>query len=94
MFDLRDSGTICDDANVVLLLHRPEYYLHSSNVNEYPEIKGLARVIIAKNHMGSEDTICLRFKPEYARFEDWIDIDYSEWLLDLCKTSDTEESPF
>lgn len=94
MFDLRDSGTICDDANVVLLLHRPEYYLHSYEDAEGNDINGLAEVIIAKNHMGREDTIKLRFKPEFARFEDWKNVDYSEQLLDLYENSDTPKSPF
>lgn len=94
MFDLRDSGTICDDANVVLLLHRPEYYLRSYEDAEGNDINGLAEVIITKNHMGYEDTIKLRFKPEFARFEDWMNVDNSERLLDLYKNSDTIESPF
>ena len=94
MFDLRDSGTICDDANVVLLLHRPEYYLRSHEDAEGNDIYGLAEVIIAKNHMGCEDTIKLRFKPEFARFEDWKNVDYSKQVLDLYKNSDTTKSPF
>lgn len=94
MFDLRDSGTICDDANVVLLLHRPEYNLRSYEDAEGNDIYGLAEVIIAKNHMGREDTVKLRFKPEFARFEDWKNVDYSQQLLDLYKNSDTAESPF
>jgi replicative DNA helicase len=65
MYDLRDSGTICDDANVVLLLHRPEYYLH----NYEDDIRGLAELNIAKNHMGRTATIRLRFNPKFCKFE-------------------------
>lgn len=94
MFDLRDSGTICDDANIVLLLHRPEYYLHSYVDANGNNIKGLAEVIIAKNHMGAEETIALLFRPNIGRFEDWKDVDCSEQLLDMEKNSDTSELPF
>ena len=71
MFDLRDSGTICDDANVVMLLYRPEYYTRSTEDENGYDIRGLAEVIIAKNHMGREDTIRLKFSPETGKFEDW-----------------------
>ncbi len=71
MFDLRDSGTICDDANVVMLLYRPEYYSHSSEDNNGNDIRGLVEVIIAKNHMGKESAVRLKFSPETSKFEDW-----------------------
>ena len=92
MYDLRDSGTICEDSNVVILLDRPELKYHSYEDSEGNNIRGLAEVIIAKNHMGREDVIRLRFKPEFARFEDWKDYDESE----ITKSMDilTDESPF
>lgn len=81
MYDLRDSGTICEDSNVVILLDRPELKYHSYEDPYGNNIRGLVEVNIAKNHMGREDTIKLRFKPEFARFEDWKDADYSDRLL-------------
>ena len=72
LHDLRDSGTICDDANVVLFLHRPEYYLQSSQDENGNDIRGLAEVIIAKNHMGPTDRVRLKFIPQTCKFEDWI----------------------
>lgn len=71
MFDLRDSGTICDDANVVMLLYRPEYYTRSCEDLEGNDIRGLAEVIIAKNHMGNETSVSLKFSPETGKFENW-----------------------
>lgn len=94
MYDLRDSGTICEDSNVVILLDRPELKYHSCEDPEGNDIRGLVEVNIAKNHMGREDSIKLRFKPELARFEDWKDVDYSDRLLELYKNSDTKETPF
>lgn len=71
MYDLRDSGTICDDANVVLLIHRPEYYLKSNEDSEGRDIRGLTQIIIAKNHTGRIGTIDLKFNPTICKFVDW-----------------------
>lgn len=71
MSDLRDSGTICEDANVVLLLDRPEVH-HNSYEDECGNyIKGALEVKIAKNHMGRQDTVRLKFKPEVCRVDNW-----------------------
>lgn len=94
MYDLRDSGTICEDSNVVILLDRPELKYHSYEDPCGNNIRGLVEVNIAKNHMGREDMIKLRFKPEFARFEDWKDADYSDRFLELYKNSDIKETPF
>jgi len=61
--DLRESGAIEQDADVVLLLLREEYY------NATPENKGLAEVIIAKQRNGPVGSINLAFIKEYTRFE-------------------------
>jgi replicative DNA helicase len=62
MADLRESGAIEQDADIVLLLHRPEYY----DNNDQP---GVAELIIAKNRNGPTDTIKLTFLKNYTRFE-------------------------
>ena len=61
--DLRESGAIEQDADLVLLLLREEYY------NQTDENKGIADVIIAKQRNGPVDTIKLAFISEYMRFE-------------------------
>lgn len=61
--DLRESGAIEQDADVVVLLLREEYY------NETEENKGIAEVNIAKQRNGPVGTIRLAFISEYARFE-------------------------
>ncbi|MBN1405642.1 MAG: replicative DNA helicase [Candidatus Omnitrophica bacterium] len=61
--DLRESGAIEQDADVVLLLLREEYY------NASPENKGLAELIVAKQRNGPVGTINLAFVGEYTRFE-------------------------
>ncbi len=60
--DLRESGSIEQDADVVALLYREEYY------EPTPENKGRATVIIAKQRNGPTDDFDLKFFPDYARF--------------------------
>ena len=66
--DLRDSGTLCEDADVVCFIHRPEYYriLEDEKGNS---LVGLAEVIVAKQRNGANADILLRFKSEFARFQ-------------------------
>ena len=62
MSDLRESGAIEQDADVVLLLHREELY------NATPENKGRALLIVAKQRNGPVGNIELQFQSEYMRF--------------------------
>ena len=62
MADLRESGAIEQDADLVLLLHRPEYY----DAHDSP---GTAELIVAKNRNGRTDTIKLSFLKNFMRFE-------------------------
>ena len=61
--DLRESGAIEQDADVVLMLFREDYY------NFTEENKGVAEVIIAKQRNGPTGTVKLAFIKEYTRFE-------------------------
>jgi replicative DNA helicase len=62
MADLRESGAIEQDADMILLLHRPEYY----DANDQP---GIAEVIVAKNRNGATGTVKLTFLKNFTRFE-------------------------
>lgn len=65
MSDLRDSGSIEQDADIVMFLYREDYYNHSS------ERKGEADLIIAKNRSGSvHDGLPFIFTGEYQRFKE------------------------
>jgi len=61
--DLRESGAIEQDADVVMLLLREEYYTPT------PENKGIAELIIAKQRNGPVGSVRLAFIKEYTRFE-------------------------
>ncbi len=66
--DLRESGSIEQDADVVTLLTRKDYY--KDDKEEDPDVAGKAELIIAKNRNGpSGETIALTFLKEYTRFE-------------------------
>ena len=66
--DLRESGAIEQDADIVTFIHRPEYY--GQEVDEAGNsTKGIANIIIAKHRSGSTGTVRLRFIHEYARFD-------------------------
>ncbi len=69
--DLRESGAIEQDADIVCFIHRPEYYAHSSTDENGNDIRGKAEFILAKHRSGSVGTVDLRFRNEYVRFENW-----------------------
>lgn len=71
--DLRESGAIEQDADIVCFIHRPEYYSHAGQDESGKDIRGMAEFIIAKHRSGSVDTVPLRFRKEFVRFENWTE---------------------
>lgn len=72
--DLRNSGSLEQDADVVMLLFRPEYYGLNATDKDGKEVnnQGFAQVRIAKNKDGRVGTIDLNFKGENLLFTDYI----------------------
>ena len=66
--DLRESGAIEQDADMVCFIHRPEYYKITED-EKGNDLRGLAEIIIAKHRNGAVGDVRLRFKGEFARFE-------------------------
>ena len=67
--DLRESGSIEQDADVVLFLNRPEYYGIKTFSDDASPTEGVAEVIIGKQRNGPTGEVRLAFVKEYARFE-------------------------
>ena len=85
--DLRESGSIEQDADVVLFVYREEYYLQNKEpdpgTSEYTDWKmkfdnsiGKADVIISKQRHGPTGTVSLGFTPEFTRFSDLVEDDH------------------
>ena len=82
--DLRESGAIEQDADLVIFLYREEYYLarteptegtekHTTWVSKMDEVHNLAEAIIAKHRHGPISKVKLHFNPSSTKFSDFID---------------------
>ncbi len=70
--DLRESGAIEQDADMVCFIHRPEYYKMYDDGNG-KDLRGLGQIIVAKHRNGATDEIWLRFIGKYTRFQNELD---------------------
>lgn len=83
--DLRESGAIEQDADIVCFIHRPEYYkIYRSPEGE--DLHGKAMIIVAKHRNGAVGDVMLNFKKNFARFENLDD--------DLIPTYDGQSAEF
>lgn len=70
--DLRESGSIEQDADLVMFIYRPEYYDLATFEDDFPSA-GLAEIMIQKNRHGSLGNVRVRFQAQYTKFSD-IDV--------------------
>jgi replicative DNA helicase len=77
--DLRDSGSIEQDADIVMFLSREELYVTPEQwAQQHPDLpesaypKGVAQVSVAKHRNGPTGSVELRFRERLAKFEDWV----------------------
>ena len=66
--DLRESGAIEQDADIVCFIHRPEYYKITED--EYGSTAGLAEIIISKHRNGATGLVRMKFESDYVLFKD------------------------
>jgi replicative DNA helicase len=85
--DLRDSGSIEQDADVVMFMYREEKHVSREEwqrqhpdrpADSYPA--GITQIIVAKQRNGPTGTIHLRFREKIARFEDLLVREPEEWI--------------
>ena len=67
MSDLRESGSIEQDADIIMFLYREEYYTKSATA-----VPNMAELIIAKNRSGVTDNLKFLFQGEYQLFTTYI----------------------
>ena len=74
--DLRESGSIEQDADLIMMLYREEYY-DRDNL----DVKGQADLLVRKHRNGPVGNIQLKWEPEYSSFTDWYESTHREALL-------------
>ena len=72
--NLRESGAIEQDADIVAFIHRPEYY-GLTELEDGTSTEGLAELIVAKHRNGATDIIKMKFRKEFAQFGDFDPLD-------------------
>ena len=94
--DLRESGSIEQDADIVCFIHRPEYY-HIYEDDKGNDLRGMAQFIIAKHRNGAVGDVLLKFRSEFARFEDPGESEYvpmpGETMPRISSALNGEEPP-
>jgi replicative DNA helicase len=89
MSDLRESGAIEQDADVVMLLHREEYYLDKNKPDRLEEVRGKAELIIDKQRNGPTGIVTLHFTPKYTRFDNAA----AAYIPDVSQPADDDYDP-
>lgn len=90
--DLRESGAIEQDSDVVTFVHRPEMY-EDPETERGREVHGMADIIVGKQRNGPIGDVKLAFVHRYARFENLAPTTFSALPLDFPGSPD-DETPF
>ena len=90
--DLRESGSIEQDADMVMFIYRPDYYGITQD-EAGNSVAGIGELIIAKNRAGSLDTVQLRFIGKYTKYCDLDAGDYGGYGGDSLQSFTQVENP-
>lgn len=93
--DLRESGAIEQDADMVVFIYRPEYY-SLKEWDDYGEVPcvGEAEYIVAKNRNGGLVRNRMKFTAKYTKFSDLEDEQSTQQSLDMDSQDDNDDIPF
>ena len=72
--DLRESGAIEQDADIVSFIYRPDYYGFTTDGDTGEDNMGIGEIIVAKHRNGAQGKVRLRFIDQYARFDNLNEI--------------------
>ncbi|MDR1666471.1 MAG: replicative DNA helicase [Bacteroidales bacterium] len=88
--DLRESGAIEQDADIVAFIHRPEYYgfIEDEDGNS---LRGIAEIIIGKHRNGATGTVLLKFQPQIVKFTELDEIIGSSETITIPSKFNNEE---
>ncbi len=86
--DLRESGSIEQDADVVMFINRPDYYKKGLTDEQGNDMEGIAEIIVAKHRNGPTDDVKLKFQKEYARFDN---VEQQRFLSETTYTRPDDE---
>jgi len=89
--DLRESGSIEQDADMVSFIYRPEYYSILED-EEGQSLKGVSEIIIAKNRHGALKTVKLKFVDQFAKFQDLDDENFSDLADDFMPSGNPSQN--
>ncbi len=89
--DLRESGAIEQDADMVMFIYRPEYY-HLDTFEDQTPTQGMAEIIIAKHRNGALADVRLRFISQFAQFDN-LDNDMDGMFMPPSNSFD-QSQPF
>ncbi|MEX0856232.1 MAG: replicative DNA helicase [Gemmatimonadota bacterium] len=92
--DLRDSGSIEQDADIVMFLYRPEYYSSTNTDEDGRSLEGKAELIISKQRNGPTGTVDLFFHQSYTRFDEMADENPEAHSAAAQNAGRTEDVPF
>jgi len=90
--DLRESGSIEADADIVIFIYRGEYYGLTVDADGM-QCKGMGEFIIAKNRNGACKPVKVRFQPEYVKFSDIEYHNENPVYVEIPKQQTTEPEP-
>ncbi len=96
--DLRESGSIEQDADVVMFIHRPEYYTHGKSENgdtiAQDNMPATAEIIISKHRNGPTGTVELLFISEFAKFVSMDKVGHDYYAQIQHTAAKHEDEPF